>query len=172
MLPYTATAFYNIAELIGDCVAESLGDRVTSKTRRAYPVLGLIAWDDCHCDGLISVALGREFDYTNFPQELGAGGPLPPSNCYTGNPAVDITLEWVSCWPGMDDRGNPPTAAQLASATAQVSADRWAIRTGLLCCLEGWRNERVLAQYLMGATQVTGPEGNCVSLVTQITVGL
>jgi hypothetical protein len=126
----------------------------------AFVGAGLIAWDDC-C-GMLVVVPERVYATGVFPNE----GP-DVNNCYDGLIAMDVVVLFLACMPTVDDRGRPPTAAQMESAYGaflHAAAVLWNALYSLPAEW-GWEQSGINQTFL-------GTEGGCIGVETRVTVGL
>lgn len=123
----------------------------------SYVAAGIIAWDNC-C-GLLVTAPERVYRTGSFPTE----GP-DPNGCFDGLIAVNVVVLLLRCVPVLNDKGAPPTPAELNAAYGEVLIDA-AIIWNTLESFVGYETAN-LSQTFVGA------EGGCIGVETRITVGV
>lgn len=87
--------------------------------------------------------------------------------------AVELLVTLYRCVPGVSDEGCPPSCEALSASAMQLHADMLAIQRAILCCYAGTDTTRPRGRrYVMGASTVTGPRGDCVGIEQRVTVAL
>lgn len=132
---------------------------------RVCVVPGQLAWDDCEC-GLIAVEwLGNAFSNSL---------PTPRQESEDGcNTMLMMTFRVTAlrCAPGVDQSGRPPTCAAL-DATAQIQfIDSLAVTRGVSFAAKSLEDSNVVLAYSFGGAVPTGPQGRCVGVTMDVTLG-
>lgn len=170
--------FFNLAVRIGDAVAaaleaEPLSGGASPKLRRAYPVWGEIALDDCAC-GQLAISLGRRADYVQFPVEISSTAlrsNAQQSGCAV-SPMQDYNLHLARCQPTLGTRGESPSVADLAEAARIAAVDTEVVRCTLKAELAAMEAEGLIGASIVNASQPYGPEGACGGYSTPFIIGL
>jgi hypothetical protein len=189
--PMAGTVFdlHTAAEDLLDCVCAALTRNAVEHPGqpgcpcRRGVVPGQPSWESCDspCDppapdqagGQLTVNVVRLFDSTpsRFPAEARPVRSLKACEVVVLVAELDITV--LRCAPGSDQC--PPTPEELQAAAAVLSADMLAVRSGVECCyagtLVGPRNLRG-RRYVLGPSNVVGPQGGCVGFVQRVIVEL
>lgn len=154
----TATATFDMAVRLLDCVGEQLAATTSGAPARALVSPGQeIAWDDCEC-GQLSVHMPRAYPSDTFPVLKQVG---PFDRCEAKFTVVEYVVTILRCVPVSKDRGDPPTAAELTAASRVDHEDRWAVRRGVACCFEAEDPRRRTLRLLQEQLAV-GSEGECM----------
>lgn len=127
----------------------------------SYPGVGLIAWDDC-CGQLV-VTPERIYRTQQFPLE-----DTTDERCSQGTIAVDLLAVLVRCVPTPDAAGNAPSAAELAAAHKAVLDDAavcWSAMSGPLDPDLEWERASLSQQFV-------GAEGGCIAIESRVTIGV
>lgn len=158
-------AVYDIAVKIKECVLEWLD--ITSKglPERACVISGELAWDNCEC-GQLTVAIENEFEAvatsvpragTETPGRRSCGPPL-----YTAN----FTVTMLRCAPTGTDTA-PPSCEELEDFAKMATEDAWAVRAGVICCLDEAirvrlpNGTKLYRDFVVGTQTRVGPRGAC-----------
>lgn len=124
-----------------------------------YPGVGLVAWDDC-CGQLV-VSPERIFRSVEFPTE-----DTTDEKCHAGMIAVDLVASLVRCVPVPNDRGTPPSAAELGAAHKAILDDAAIVWQAVSVPLDPEWERAGLSQTFGGG------EGGCISIETRVTIGV
>lgn len=90
----------------------------------------------------------------------GVGIPnITPSNCWLGL-GVDVQVGVARCMPVGDERGGPPTLAQLQEAAEQQAQDMETVRKAVLCCQT--------EDLIVGRMTPFGPDGGVYGFAVEI----
>jgi hypothetical protein len=111
-------------------------------------------------------------DRQNFPREVQTVRDLkdcpPPQTT-----AVELNITLYRCVPGSTNEGCPPTCEALSASAMQVHADLLAIQRAVLCCYAGTDTTRPRGRrYVLGASRVVGPQGDCVGIEQRVVTAL
>jgi hypothetical protein len=150
---------YELCEWVQASILGELERCESDPVTTTYPGVGLVAWDDC-CGQLV-VSPERIFRSVQFPTE-----DTTDEKCYAGIIAVDLLASLVRCVPVPNDRGMPPSASELASAHKRLLDDAaivWQAVTGDLD--SEWERSGV-------AQTFSGGQGGCVAIETRLTIGV
>lgn len=142
------------AQIIADLAA--CGSEPVSTT---YPGVGLVAWDDC-CGQLV-VSPDRIYRTQQFPLE-----DTTDERCSGGAIAVSLLATLVRCVPGPDDRGNPPKPAALSAAHKVVLDDAAIVWGSISAPINPEWSRASLSQTFVGN------EGGCVAIESRVTIGV
>ncbi len=171
-------AAYTIAATLLDCAAARLADTPLGEPARACVISGGIAWDDCQC-GQLTVAITGQYPSAAFPSP-GDSTAATFSQSRCGLPILAISYEAtiLRCMPNADEAGNAPPCADLDAAAASASADAFAVRAGITCCLidmaraRDARNTPVITDFVIRAQNFLGPAGACGGSALGFVVGI
>lgn len=161
-------AAYDIAEKLRDCIVTYLEMTTTGVPPRQCIVSGQIAWDDCECGQLV-VALQDGGEVVSFPDQQETRGRRtcgPP--LFTWSYTVSI----LRCAPD----GDPPSCDDVDAASKVAIEDAWAVRAGLICCLNDLIKARLasgttyLQDYTLGRQVFVGPQGMCQGSEQPVTI--
>ncbi len=152
-----------------DCVYQQVDHVAPLEIARKCLVPGDIAWDKCECGQLV-ISEDRRYGSRTF------GVEAPEFEAECGEPVLNIqcTLSLVSCLPGPDDNGDPPSCEDLNVAALQLLKDKNDIRRALMCCLDAAyraNNPASMLGFHIGAQETTGPSGNCGGSDTLFVLG-
>lgn len=167
----TPLAWYAVVSGIGACVQtglESTLGGIEEDMRVCFSVPGQIAWDDCTC-GQLALSVGDTYLSTQFPAPATA---QPQDKCGPPFWAAPITISVLRCAPGYDHNQNPPTCEALATASMILESDRVALLQSVACCLKAMYDAHTIAAYTIGVIATVGPDGGCVGVNMNITVGI
>ncbi len=151
---------YELCEWLRSAVEADLLACGSDPVTTTYPGVGLVAWDDC-CGQLV-VSPERIYRSVEFPLE-----DTTDERCTGGTIAVAMVVTLVRCVPGPDDMGNAPKAAALSAAHKVVLDDAaivWRSVSGPLGSDE-WDRAAVSQVFV-------GNEGGCVAIETRVTIGI
>lgn len=166
-------AFFEVAQDLLDCVVDRLNvptgsPSVTGAPTHQHVAVGEVVWDNC-CDGTNGDIGGQVWVQVDsvFPSR---NPPLPdvaPVACATTSFVMAARVGILRCWPTMNDRGEPPTAATLEAASHGMLFDVAALIEGLVCCARSQDLDLVIGQ-----SSFLGPEGACIGAEVPVTVVL
>lgn len=158
-------AVFDIAKHIKECVLMWLETTSQGLPDRACVISGELAWDECEC-GQLTVAIENEFEAvatsvpragTETPGRRACGPPL-----YTANFMVTM----LRCAPTGTDTA-PPTCEALEDFAQIATEDAWAVRAGVICCLDEAISTRLpnrtklYRDFVVGTQTRVGPRGAC-----------
>lgn len=158
-------AVFDIASHIKDCVLERL--EMTSKglPERACVISGELAWDECEC-GQLTVAIVSEYESngTAIPR----AGAENPGRRSCGPPlyVANYVVTMLRCAPTGTNTA-PPTCAELEAFARMSTEDAWAVRLGVICCLDEAISNRLpngtklYRDFVVGTQTRIGPQGAC-----------
>lgn len=150
---------YELCEWLQAAIIAELDACGRDAPTTTYPGVGLIAWDDC-CGQLV-VSPERIYRTQVFPQE-----DTTDERCSGGTVAVDLLASLVRCVPSPDDRGRAPSATALAAAHKLILDDAavcWQAMAGSLP--DEWERAAISQTF-------AGNEGGCVAIENRITIGI
>lgn len=152
-----ASGFHQVALELRDAAAAALDSSPGGRPGRVAVVPGAIAWDDCDCaGGQLAVSVGRSYRTTSFPTETAAAAPCG------GLLVSALLVQIIRCAPQPPEGELVPEVAELEATAEVVTADAYLVRQGVTCRLAGLDDAGQVADYLVGAEPVLGPEGGCV----------
>ena len=85
---------------------------------------------------------------------------------------VFLAVSISRCYPIADNKGNPPTVAEVEDATRQLDADGWALWNHLYCL---WTSEQLFTfcgEVFWDSLRPLGPSGGCAGWVLGIHISL
>jgi hypothetical protein len=158
-------AVYDIAVKIKECVLERLATTTEGIPERACVISGELAWDECEC-GQLTVAIQTENE-TNGTQQPRAASENPGRRA-CGPPLYEANymVTMLRCAPTGTDT-DPPTCAELETFARMSTEDAWAVRTGVICCLDEAisarlpNGTRLYRDFVVGTQTRVGPQGAC-----------
>lgn len=170
---------YDIAERLLDCALAAVTDTPSGAPGRACVVHGAVAWDDCEC-GQLTVAIAGISPSAQFPTLALAPGPSGPMQSRCGAPllVIEYNVTMLRCMATTDDAGSAPPCDLLGSDAQIAARDAWAVRTGIVCCLQEMRTERdergatYISEWTTGVQSMVGPAGRCGGSNLQVFVGI
>lgn len=163
--PPAAETLLPLAQILLDCVVETLAIGGLP-VRRAGLVPGRdVAWDDCCGDasgeGQAWVALGEI-----RPQPSPNAGAT--QSC-SWEYAADLLIGVMRCVPSLGQNGEIPAAGDLDDAASKLFRDASLVRSAILCCwVERARLDR--GDWEIGRYTPLGPQGACAGGQTLVTV--
>lgn len=158
-------AVFDIAEHIKECVLAWLETTSHGLPERACVISGELAWDECEC-GQLTVAIQNEYEAsgtsiprsaTETPGRRACGPPL-----YTANYMVTM----LRCAP-TGTNTDPPLCDELEAFARMTTEDAWAVRAGVICCLDEAISTRLpngtkmYRDFVVGVQTRVGPRGAC-----------
>jgi hypothetical protein len=149
---------YELCEWLRSAIHADLLACGADEVTTTYPGVGLVAWDDC-CGQLV-VSPERIYRSQEFPLE-----DTTDERCGLWI-AVALTATLVRCVPGPDDRGTPPSATVLAEAHKSILDDAaivWRSMTGPLD--PDWERSSVSQTFV-------GNEGGCIAIESRVVIGV
>lgn len=164
-------AAYDIAERLRDCIIPFLAMTSSGVPPRTCIITGQIAWEDCECGQLV-VAVDDGGEVTSFPDQQ-----EPRSRTPGCGPAVftwNYVISMLRCAPD----GEPPSCDQLNAAARVSIEDAWAVRAGVICCLNDLIKTRqangttYLKDYTLGRQAFVGPQGMCQGSEQPLTIAM
>lgn len=158
-------AVSDIAHHIKNCVLEWLETTSTGLPERACVISGELAWDECEC-GQLTVAVLNEFESvdTNIPRS----GTETPGRRSCGPPlyTINYMVTMLRCAP-TGTNTEPPTCDELEAFERMTTEDAWAVRAGVICCLDEAISTRLpngtklYRDFVVGTQTRIGPQGAC-----------
>lgn len=161
-------AGYDIAVKIRDCIEPFLEMTTEGLPPRRCIVVGEIAWEDCECGQLV-VALQDDGEVVSFPDQQETRGRR---GCGPSMFTWNYTVSMLRCAPD----GDPPACADVNAASRVSIEDAWAIRAGLICCLNDLMRTKLpngstyIQDYTLGRQTFVGPRGMCQGSEQPVTV--
>lgn len=158
-------AAYDIAQHIKACVLERL--EMTSKgvPERACVISGELAWDECEC-GQFTVAIQNEYE-ANAPNVARAATETPGRrSCGPPLYSIQFMVTMLRCAPTGTNTAPPPCDA-LEAFAKMATEDAWAVRAGVICCLDEAISQRLpngtklYRDFTVGTQTRIGPQGAC-----------
>jgi hypothetical protein len=141
-----------------------------SRTVARYgQVPGEIAWDDCHCDGLLAVTVPRVYRSEVFPAESEAPVGV---RCQAPYEVAEFTVSVLRCVAGPDGQNLSPTAAQLDSAARVLMVDIAETIDALMPYLCALKDADSISDFMVSPAQSAGPEGACVGFTLRVLISL
>ena len=152
---------FELCEYVQSSILAALDDCGRGAVTTTYPGVGLIAWDDC-CGQLV-VSPERIYRSDVFPSEA-----TTDERCNAGTIVVDILASLVRCVPVPGDTGRPPTASALSAAHKVILDDAgvvWSAVSAPLPVENEWERSSISQSF-------AGGEGGCISIETRLTIGV
>jgi hypothetical protein len=158
-------AVYDIAQHIKQCVLERLEMTSEGLPERACVISGELAWDECEC-GQLTVAIANEYE-SNGTAAPRAGAENPGRrSCGPPLYVANYVVTMLRCAPTGTNTA-PPTCDQLEAFARMSTEDAWAVRTGVICCLDDAistrlpNGTRLYNDFVVGTQTRIGPQGAC-----------
>lgn len=158
-------AVYDIAVKIKECVLPWLETTSKGLPERSCVISGELAWDECEC-GQLTVAIQNEFEAsgTNLPRS----GTETPGRRACGPPlyTANYLVTMLRCAPTGTNTA-PPTCDELEAFARMTTEDAWAVRAGVICCLDEAitgklpNGTRLYHDFVVGTQTRIGPQGAC-----------
>lgn len=158
-------AVYDIAVKIKECVLPWLETTSKGLPERSCVISGELAWDECEC-GQLTVAIQNEFEAsgTNLPRS----GTATPGRRACGPPlyTANYLVTMLRCAPTGTNTA-PPTCDELEAFARMTTEDAWAVRAGVICCLDEAitaklpNGTRLYHDFVVGTQTRIGPQGAC-----------
>lgn len=130
---------------------------------RAYVAAGTVPADTCCGDcgeeagGQLTVAVTGLFPTQRFPvEDRTTTDPCGPTKL-----AAQFTVTLYRCYPGPDNRGNPPTVEQLQRSSRVLHTDMLTVHHAVTCCANRDANGKK-RQIALQSHRTLGPAGGCV----------
>lgn len=158
-------AAYDIGVKIKACVLERLAMTTDGVPDRACVVAGEIAWDNCEC-GQLTVAMNTNFEAVST--NVARSATETPGRRSCGPPlfVINYTVTILRCAPTGTNTA-PPTCDELEAYARGASEDAWAVRAGVICCLDEAISQRLpngtklYRDFVIGTQTWVGPQGAC-----------
>lgn len=148
-----------VVKLYLDEVCRAVDRAGCAPVDRAYPSVGLIAWDDCN---QLTVGTERVYRSIVFPTEY-----LGTEDCFAGYIAMVLNVTLTRCAPSDDGAGHEPTVENLTvhhNAIMRDAAVIWNVLAGWMPD-DDWERAS-LSQAFMGNA------GGTIAIEHRVTVGL
>lgn len=166
------TAIYDIEVQLLECIRLKLIEFGLPVPCKICVTPGEIVWDVCTNEGQLMASTVSVYYSNVFPLD-DSQDATTSTVCAPGLTTADITISLMRCAPTV--KGNPPrppSCDELSSVSLGITQDSYAMRMGLLCCLNDMRNNYQIVDYRLGAATVTGPEGGCIGNTISLFVGV
>lgn len=158
-------AVYDIAIKIKECVLERL--EMTSKglPERACVISGELAWDECEC-GQLTVAIANEYESNGTAAARAAAENPGRRSCGPPLYVANYVVTMLRCAPTGTNTA-PPSCANLEAFARMSTEDAWAVRLGVICCLDEAISQRLpngtklYRDFVVGTQTRIGPQGAC-----------
>lgn len=167
-------AAFDIAKKIKECVLEWLAITTDGTPDRACVIVGERADDNCEC-GQLTVSMDTAFEAsgTNVPR----AATETPGRRSCGPPlfVFNYTVTILRCAPTGTNTA-PPTCEELEDSAKRASEDAWAVRAGVICCLDEAISQplpnrtRLYRDFVVGTQAWVGPRGACVGSALPVSV--
>lgn len=158
-------AAFDIATNIKECVLEWLAITSKGEPERACVISGELAWDECEC-GQLTVAIQNDFEASsaNVPR----ASTETPGRRACGPPlfTINFLVTMLRCAPTGTDTA-PPTCKELEDFAKMSTEDAWAVRAGVICCLDEAisrklpNGTKLYHDFVVGTQTRVGPQGAC-----------
>lgn len=155
--------WYTVADTIRQAVRAAL----TTPVQQSCVVPGTIAWDNC-C-GMLAASVGTIFLSDRFPEQERA---VVGSRCDVAWEVAEIAFQLVRCAPVQDERGNPPTCAQLDTAAQLWAQDAHILMASVASAVCSMRDSNQIIDYLVQTVVPQGPQGACVGSELRVFISL
>jgi hypothetical protein len=137
----------------------------------AHGTAETVAWDDCDCAGLLTVAVGRQYGSNSFPDEAGQGFPGAGASGIGGAPGSDIewplllvaemAIQVVRCAAVPEPPATSVPAAVLAAEAQTGLIDAHETLVAVTCALYELKQARDIDNYQVRDRAALGPTGGC-----------
>jgi hypothetical protein len=135
-------------------------------TARNCVVPGLLAWDECDC-GLLAVEF-NSMGYANSFPSISQIASI--DNCFP-YAVTTYTVTALRCAPSMGKNGEPPTCAALDAAAQTFYDDVECMLRGTSKAVMALDAALTINASALGTVLPAGPQGGCVGVTQQVTVG-
>lgn len=167
-------AVFDIAMHIKECVLQWLETTSKGLPERACVISGELAWDKCEC-GQLTVAIATENE-SNGTQQPRAGSPnAGRRSCGPPVYEANYIVTMLRCAPTGTNM-EPPTCNELEAFARMTTEDAWAVRAGVICCLDEAISTRLpngtylYRDFVVGTQTRIGPQGACGGSQLPVTV--
>ena len=144
-----------------DATPESGGGSIRNPNMRTCLLVpGNISWDGCEC-GQLALTIQRIYPSQTFPADA---SELPTlGGCLNTPKAVQALASITRCVSGITAGVPPhlPTCAALQADGLTLAADAYAMDLAVRCCLDTFKDNRIIWNYRVGGINFVGPEGGC-----------
>lgn len=164
-------AGFDIAKRLKECIEPYLEGTTSGLPPRRCVHVGAIAWDDCECGQLI-VAVQDAGEITSFPDDQ---TPKSRRGCGPAMFTWNMDISILRCAPEGENDG-PPSCEDLQAAARVSIEDAWAVRAGVICCLNEAKRNRLpngtteIQDYIMNRQTFVGPMGLCQGSLLSVTI--
>ena len=146
-----------------------LNANTTSTFGRVAVVPGLIAWDGCDC-GALYIFANQTFESEDWPNQKVTNDISDA--CSAPYEGTEYVLQVLECAPSGQGNDTAPTVDAQEAAARLVRRDAYEIKKYLKLWLCTARENEDIAQYIVDAQTVQGPEGMCVGTEIRFRIGL
>jgi hypothetical protein len=155
----TNLSYYVIVTGVGQCAVDAINATGPELARVCLHVPGDIAWDDCQCGSFTQSAGPWLWSENGRAETTLAGDDNLCAPAYLGLQVTAVVLRCVTQLSGGD---LAPPCPPLALDSQQWHKDAFALRRGILCCLEALRVAGTIQSYQITSHTAAGPQGMCV----------
>lgn len=156
------TALYDVARRVLSDIFIELATTDVGAPSRACVVPGLVAWDQCDCDGLLAVSLTRAFLSDDFPTGALGRGSIRLSPCDLPWLVGEFTITVLRCAPQPKERALAPSCEALDAAARVLTSDAYVVLTETVSTLCELKSADEVVDYVIGDQETRGPDGACV----------
>lgn len=142
---------------------------VTPALERWSQTPGDIAWDECHCKGVLAVTTPRVFLSELFPTE--ADAPVG-ARCQAPFEVGEFTVSIVRCSPQPQGQKLAPEPSELDAAAARLLQDIAQTLDAVSSVLCALKDNDDVSDYFINPAESAGPEGACVGFTLRVLVAL
>lgn len=161
-MPIGADAVYDFEVDILECIRLKLIELNLPTPCVICVTPGETVWDDCGNGGQLIASTVETYYSNTFPSDI-AEDTTANTTCGPGMVVARISISLMRCMPTVS--GNPPrppSCATMSAVALLLTRDSYALRSGVLCCLNTFKTAFDIVDFRMGGTSVEGPEGGCV----------
>lgn len=159
------TSFFDVEKRIQEAVELALEYK---PVQRSVVSAAAFTWDKCDC-GLLTVAQGRTFYTSNFPQE--DSGNVAAIACGPAFRAREIGIQVVRCSPKPQGTSTAPTVAALEAAAELLDRDTKAAMDAVMCLLQELEDEDDIIDFEVRPS-MSRDTGGCVGVEFAAVVAL
>lgn len=154
-------SYYSIVTGIGQCaVTEISATPAGAPGRVCLHVPGEIAWDECDC-GSFTQSAGVLIPSDNSRDQIPVIGDAN-NGCGPRYLGIEVTALVLRCAPSPLGDNLAPTCTALDTASRQWHYDAFAMRHGIICCLQTLLTAGSIESFTVVSHVPVGPQGGCV----------
>ncbi len=151
-----ALGAYNLLSRLKDDILNNL----TAVPARACIVPGEVAWEECDCDGQLTLALQRLYASDEFPRASGPSGGTYP--CDAAWLVCENIVTLIRCAPLPQGSETHVDCNVLDDVGKSIIQDAVVLYSTITCTLASLKDAQDIMDYNVSDGLVLGPEGGCV----------